>query len=110
MAKYFEVSDGKAADLYAAVKEQDGPAAARLLEEVGSCGWSSLIQKTNQLARKQGDSRLTNTTNTIVLGSSEKYFQVNPNEQLKLFETPSRTSSAVPVPLAIVADVKCERK
>ena len=107
MAKYFEVSDVKAKELSVAVTAQDGPTAARLLEEVGSCGWSSLIQKTNKLRSSSSDT----TYGTVVIGSSEKFLS-GVNEQLKLFERPGRSycSTSNPIPLAIVADVKCERK
>ncbi|MBA4077600.1 MAG: hypothetical protein C0508_21410 [Cyanobacteria bacterium PR.023] len=109
MAKYFEVSDAKAKELSTAVNLQDGPTAARLLEEVGSCGWSSLIQKSNQIRKERGADRF--LEDTILVGSSEKFFG-GPNEQLKLFERPGRSYTGVtnPIPLATVVDVKCERK
>ncbi|MDP3506414.1 MAG: hypothetical protein Q8T09_00360 [Candidatus Melainabacteria bacterium] len=109
MAKYFEVSDGKAAELYAAVKAQDGPAASKLLEDVGSCGWSSLLQKTNQYSRKRSDSSMADFYGNLVIGSSEK-IAGNPHEVLHLFERPQRGVSGTHIPLASVTDQRCEKK
>lgn len=43
MAQPFEVTNEQREKFAAAMNFEDGSTAARMLEEVGSCGWASLI-------------------------------------------------------------------
>lgn len=49
MAQPFEVEDFRAQQFAEAIWENDSSAAAHMLKDVGSCGWKSLINKSNDV-------------------------------------------------------------
>ena len=53
MAQPFEVDELRAEDLVDAVQKNDKDAVKKIFEEVGSCGWESLVNKTDKLFARE---------------------------------------------------------
>ena len=108
MADVKEASDEAAKRLEKAVINNDGITAPRILEEVGSCGWSSLIKKTNALAMDNKDG--------FVLVPSSALEIYSTSETLSLSKTtPVEYGLGTPMtawvnPMGSISDTRCEKK
>jgi len=90
MAKEFTVSDEIVQKMKTASDTRDGETAANILEEVGTCGWASLAQKTNSWRYGLSVVHLSNQYETGT------WFGVN--------------GSGIVENLATVSDKRCETK
>ncbi len=97
MAENFEVTDTQADKLNKSLQEGDGITARHLLEEVGSCGWPSLVQKTREASGWRP---------YTITSSSES---ADGSESLQIFRL-ARSNPAVVIPLAKATDKTCEKK
>lgn len=94
MAKPYEVDQGKVDVLVKAATDGDGTTARQLLDEVGSCGWPSLLRQAQEQTR---------TNRFKLVHSSES------NGSLDFVQT-YMTNGVVITPLAKSYDQRCKSK
>lgn len=97
MAGFYEVNDGTVDRFNLALKAHDGPTVARIMEEVGSCGWSSLARKSNE-SDKFGRLQIPRTNFESHLDPNHETVQVR---VLYLHDSPVISKNT---------DIRCEKK
>ena len=98
MADYVEVSKDQVDKFNKALQEGDGIAARHMLEDVGSCGWPSLMRKTRDASGWHPF--------TI---SSFSESQSEGHEALEVYRL-ARSTPQVVIPLTKAVDKSCEKK
>lgn len=103
MAEQFEVSDHQAKQFSETIWGNDSSAAAHMLDDIGSCGWQSLIEKTNQV-RPGMKEPLQLRSHTELLDGEE---EGKTDEKITVY---NQRFKAGPSNIATVTDASCKDK